>query len=273
MKMRAEKSVWKNGERGVAVTEYGIMISLLTVTAFAVFPTLADLWRNEYEWDEARSGGQAQLDSLVGKGSGGGTGGGADGGSTPPADGGGGSSSPWVDPFTIGPDGITLTSGGAPTINILGGAITYGAGGPNVPISLDVLINGVPQQIFKDIGPNADPSVMNALGDIPAGTALDFKGTSYYPPGHAKAGQVIYTKSTTTSNPMIIALRNGDYVPDYTPFDQQPAIKTFMSGVIDPNTSIVTIGPNEVLYLMELGTNNTSSPAADFQDLVFKITF
>ena len=104
---------------------------------------------------------------------------------------------------------------------------------------------------------------------LPAGTQIDFRGKSYNP----TSGATLYTKTTTTSNPMIIPLKNGDYVPDKTPFSQQPAIKAFLESVIDPVTKQVTIGENEVLYLMELGTNNTSSSAADFQDLVFKVTF
>jgi hypothetical protein len=36
---------------------------------------------------------------------------------------------------------------------------------------------------------------------------------------------------------------------------------------------VVTIGENDIIYLMELGTNNPANSAADFQDAVMLFTF
>ncbi|MBL4890183.1 MAG: hypothetical protein JKX97_09215 [Candidatus Lindowbacteria bacterium] len=265
----------RHGESGVAATEYGIIITLLTATAFAVFPAI-----DIYGWgfDYKHSGeGKAQLAQLQ-----------TDGtsvqdlfdqSSTPNAD---PAANADPDPVptvitptvgnttTINSNGsLTLTNGASPTFTILGSSITYGATGPQVPVSLSLNVNGQAQQLFKGTGStvgNADPSV---LSNLPAGSQLDFSGSSYYPWDDTND---IYTMNTQNNTPMIIALTNGMSIPDNTPFAQQPDIESFLGGIVDANGN-VTIADNQILYLMELGTTNESSPAADFQDLVFMVEF
>lgn len=249
---------------GVTTVEYGIIITLLTATAFAVFPALKPLWGNRWKLESSSGENQATLSGDLGVNK-------PSGAAAPSAAPAPAAPAPYVAPFSVLASGtLQYTGPAAPKISILGSAIQYGAGGPEVPVRLQMKVNGgAPQTIFYGKGSQVTPASGSQLNSLPSGTRIDFTGTSYNP----STGATLYTKSTSTSNPMIIPLRNGDYVPNKTPFSQQPAIKSFLQGVIDPNTQKVTIGQNEVLYLMELGTNNTSSPAADFQDLVFKVTF
>lgn len=245
-------------ESGVSTVEWVIVVALVTASVFWIYPTL------ETHFDEsagqlAQGSGenQATLADEMGVDLG-------QGGAAPVAP------PPYVPPFKVLPSGgIQLTGPASPKISILGSAITYGAGGPQVPVSLDVNIDGVPMQVFKGKGSEVTPTSGQELNSLPEGTLLHFQGKSFHP----TKGNTLYTQSTSTFSKMVIPLRNGDLVPDKTPFDQQPQIQSFLAEVIDPTTKVVTIEENQVLYLVELGTNNTSSPAADFQDLVFLATF
>lgn len=270
---------------GVTTTEYGIIVSLVWVMVFAVFASMKIYgWGLDLDFDQAGGEGRATLaaslpepeDSAM-------TSDDAPPAEEPPAEEPPAEeppageppaedppAEPTPPPFTINPNGsLTIAVGSAtPQIAVLGSAIQYGAGGPQCPVSISTTVNGVTTQLFKGTGSQVDPTTVSSLGGLPGGTTIDFIGKSYNPYN----GSTLYTMKTSSSSPMIIPLRNGDYVPDKTPYSQQPEIKSFLSSVIDPVTKKVTIADNQVLYLMELGTTNSSSPAADFQDLVFLVT-
>lgn len=251
---------WKRrSEAGVGLTEYVIVVTLVTATVFFVYPAMEPYLMDSSGEVGAQDGeNQATLAGELGVTRGAGS---PSGPAAPAA---------YVPTFTVLPSGgIRLTTIGSPVFSILGSAITYGAGGPQCPVSLTVVVDGAPQLIFKGTGSQVTPTSGAALNNLPAGTLLHFEGKSFNP----NNGSGIYTQRTSTSSPMVLELRNGDYVPDITPFDQQPQITAFLTPVINPQTKIVSIQSNQVLYLVELGTTNTSNPAADFQDLVFLATF
>ncbi len=155
------------------------------------------------------------------------------------------------------------------TVRTLGISITYGSGGPNIPVKLETKINNEIHTIFQGTEPqvaSSDPLVIN---NIIEGTAIDFMGTSYNP---YWPDWVIQHQTTEEDSPMIIALKNGDSVPDLTPYNQQPSIDEFLEGYINEE-GIVTIGPRDIIYLFELGTGNPASSSADFQDGVLLVTF
>ena len=69
----------------------------------------------------------------------------------------------------------------------------------------------------------------------------------------------------------VYVLREGDAVPDIDGFLDQGNVVSFLTDYIDNNK--INIGKNDVIYLFELGTTNTKSAAADFQDLVVLVRF
>jgi len=259
---RIQMKNWKRqSESGIGLTEYVIVVVLVSATVFLVFPAM-----EPYLMDSSGEVGQQDGENKAALA--GGLGVTYSGGQANPL----AAAAPvaYVPPFSVLPSGGISTSGiTSPIISILGSAITYGAGGPQCPVELVVTIDGASTQIFKGKGSEVTPTSGATLNNLPEGTLMHFQGKSFHP----TSGNGLYTQKTVTSSAMILELRNGDYVPNITPFAQQPTITSFLTPVINPTTKIVNIAPNQVLYLVELGTNNTASPAADFQDLVFLATF
>jgi hypothetical protein len=153
-------------------------------------------------------------------------------------------------------------------LSVLGVSITWGSNGPNVPVKLETTVEGETQTIFSGTSPQVEPEDVMIIEDVPSDTSIHFEGTSYNP----WYGTEYLSVSTEESSPMIIALKNGDSVPEMTPVGQQPNIDEFLSDYIDAEGN-VTIGQRDVIYLFELGTGNPSSSSADFQDAVLLVTF
>lgn len=80
------------------------------------------------------------------------------------------------------------------------------------------------------------------------------------------------TVNSSTNTPQLITLRNGDPAPDLDGFKNQAAAAAFVADYIDTNTNTMVLGPNQGIYLFELGTTSLNSSAADFQDLVVLVT-
>lgn len=53
-------------ESGQAMVEYGLVVTLLSATVFAVFPALSPLWRNNYGLETSLGQGRATLISTLG---------------------------------------------------------------------------------------------------------------------------------------------------------------------------------------------------------------
>ncbi|QQS59550.1 choice-of-anchor D domain-containing protein [Candidatus Peregrinibacteria bacterium] len=155
------------------------------------------------------------------------------------------------------------------TIRVLGTEITYGAGGPDVPVELEARVGNDTYTIFSGTSVDVAGAEPLVLENVPVGTTAHFKGTSYHP---YQTTRKLYSQTTQSGSALIIVLRNGDSLPNATPYGQQPAISDILSDYINEE-GIVTIGNNEVIYLFELGTNSPSSSSADFQDAALLVTF
>ncbi len=81
-------------------------------------------------------------------------------------------------------------------------------------------------------------------------------------------------RTVTTSSPsaQVLTLRDGDICPSIPGFLGQNSISQLVRDYIDPVTLEVHLHEDEIIYLVELGTTNLTSPAADFQDLVILVT-
>ena len=80
------------------------------------------------------------------------------------------------------------------------------------------------------------------------------------------------TVTSTDDVPEVIVLRNGDAVPNITPFLDQAEIVDFIEAYVDFDSNTVVLGDHQVIYLFELGSGGASSSSADFQDLVVLVT-
>lgn len=155
------------------------------------------------------------------------------------------------------------------TIRVLGTEITYGNGGPDVPVELEARVGNDTYPIFYGTSADVAGTDPVVISNVPSGTTAHFKGTSYHP---YQTNRKLYSQTTQSGSALIIVLRNGDSLPDATPYGQQPAVADVLSDYITED-GIVTIGDNEVIYLFELGTNSPASNSADFQDAAILVSF
>jgi hypothetical protein len=83
----------------------------------------------------------------------------------------------------------------------------------------------------------------------------------------------LYTVDSGSSSKFVKVLRDGDAVPDIKPFQDQAAAAEFLKDYVDTDKGVVTLAPNQVIYLYELATQDMDSEYVDFQDLVVLMSF
>ena len=169
------------------------------------------------------------------------------------------------DRFSVASDGTIKTTGTVSmTAKALGAEITYGAGGPEVQVRAHVSTNGGETWNALFNGAEIDGGEVQTLSNITSNEQVVVKINGRY-------GWLFNKTYYSNDNSGHIAvLRNGDTPPDYDVFDNQEALSTFLSDVIDDNGKI-SIGQYDVILLGELGSLGTSS--SDFQDAVLLLTF
>ena len=102
---------------------------------------------------------------------------------------------------------------------------------------------------------------------VEAGTRIDFSARAQ------KLNKSWYSSRNTLGDvPMVQALTNGAYVPNYLPAYNQGTVASFLSQYISTDNQI-TIGPRDVIYLYELYSTNPSSRHFDMQDIVVVVSF
>ncbi|MBX7149269.1 pilus assembly PilX N-terminal domain-containing protein [bacterium] len=155
------------------------------------------------------------------------------------------------------------------TVQILGTSITYGAGGPTIPITTKlgkVASNGTITytDLFNGAAVHGGETYVMNTYDTSASYTL--KGSGSYSSFSA-------SYDSSVNSPQVKVLMNGDSVPNITPFANQSTIESYLRNYI-VNRKVV-LNPNQVIFLFEIGMNVTSSPnssAVDYQDLVALMT-
>jgi len=186
-----------------------------------------------------------------------------------------------VTKFTINGATVSSSQPMAAKFSVVGAAISYG-GDYDMPVTMQVRVGtglSAPFGSFDaalsgNVNDSANPRsyVMPTL--IQPGTAVSVDGRAWVrkssnSPSGANADWKSYmTVNSNTGGAQVRALRNGDAAPNVAGFMGQISAKTMLNGFIDPATKKITLKPNQVIYLFELGTTSTSSAAFDMQDLV-----
>lgn len=154
-------------------------------------------------------------------------------------------------------------------IKVLGSQITYGAGGPTVPVvasaSLDDGLTYSPINGGQPVTGGEEltfTGVANVQLVVQAQATYTAEGTTYFDS----------TRYSNTGTPYVVVLRQGDVVPNYEGLDGQDEITEFLAPYMDATTREMTIGMNDVIFLFEF-TDDLNSAASDFQDLVVLCTF
>ncbi|MFT3992588.1 MAG: hypothetical protein QM680_14425 [Luteolibacter sp.] len=150
---------------------------------------------------------------------------------------------------------------------------------------------GAYTSIWKDSQPNVDSSKAVLTQTVAAGKSLDFGGR-YYTNGLLGTGLLsslvsYWSTLHTTENSapyQVVALKNGDTVPCsgllswvLSLVSLQTSLESYLKPYVD-DAGKVSIGPKDVIYLMELNRLPTlvkplGLELGDYQDLVLLVTF
>ncbi|MDP7247771.1 MAG: hypothetical protein QF741_04060, partial [Candidatus Peribacteraceae bacterium] len=172
---------------------------------------------------------------------------------------------PCEDRFNVSSNGTIETTGTVDaTFKALGSEITYGAGGPEIQVTVEASTDGGSTWIPLFGGVDIDGGEEQVIENLPSGShiVLRFKGR------HRWFWQKTYKSNDQTGH--VEVLRDGNSPPDYQPYANQASLESFLQEVIDDNGKI-DIGEYDVVLLGELGTLRTAS--SDFQDAVVLIEF
>ncbi len=162
--------------------------------------------------------------------------------------------------FTVNNNQVTLEGSANVRFEVLGGDITCGAGGEDIPVSTHLYVDDT-EHIW-------DTNSALTLTNQAAGTTFDVK--SIAGDGSICGGAGLTVSTTDTDQSQVKVLLNGDPVPDIEPFADQNTIESFLQQYVEDGK--VKIADNEAIYLFELGTTNQESAAYDFQDNVVLAT-
>jgi type II secretory pathway pseudopilin PulG len=169
------------------------------------------------------------------------------------------------DRFLVQENGTIETTGSVDvTFKVLGSAITYGSGGPEVQVRVDASVDGGATwtDLYNDN--DVDGGETQTIQNLPSGAQVLLRVNGRY--------SVLFNQTYRSNDGTghIEVLRDGDDTPAYAPFGNQGSLKNFLKEIVGEDGNI-NIGEFDAVALVELGTLNSSS--SDFQDAVILVQF
>ena len=167
--------------------------------------------------------------------------------------------------FVISEGSVEPTVDYSADVELLGTAFTSGAGGPDIPITVEVAVGDDTYDPWPgDVNDGANPRTTSyedrAAGE---GIVVTVEGQPYggYP-GHE-------VNSQSDGGTYVYVLRNGSDAPDVEGFGDQDDAAAFVADYIDEGT--ITLDDDQAIYLFEL-SHSTEGSSADFQDAVVLVS-
>ncbi len=179
------------------------------------------------------------------------------------------------EPFTIEDGEIIINEKSSAQFKALGCALT--SGGKDIPVTCRFFVDDKAVDPFGDAGNPKDGDINDHTqhtfdaGVLDSGATIVVEGMSWLPKNNGTY-KLYLDKKSNPSNQNVLVLKDGDSVPNIIGFNGQEGLESYIKGYIDTDTNTVTLKPNQVIFLFELGTTNMSSSAADFQDMVILVT-
>lgn len=164
-------------------------------------------------------------------------------------------------------EGEIIVTQGTVQVEVLGSAITCGAGGPEVYVDVELGIDGVYSDLFNGADVDGGESYTTSVAE----------GVQQYTiRAHAyKSSCGNFSRTLTSTDTLHVrTLTNGQQAPALSGFGGQRDVLEFLAPYLNESGQVV-LNSNQVIQLWELGTNmstNPNSTAADFQDLVILFT-
>jgi hypothetical protein len=168
--------------------------------------------------------------------------------------------------FGIAPGGgLDLLDASNVRADIIGTSLTYGAGGPAIPITTKLSMDGgdTYEVLFSGHSVVAgDDLVMTGLS---AGPRIGMQALASY-------GTFNALYDSLSGDPHVMVLKDGDSTPNKAAFGGQAPLASFLAPYVDTQTKEIVLQANQAILLFEFSPDVTL-PAADFQDLVVLFTF
>ncbi len=180
--------------------------------------------------------------------------------------------------FVIDDGRVVPSEDFAVKVSVIGAAITYGANGPDVPVTVGIHVG---ENYFEPFGSATNPhnGDVNDHGlarhlvldhTFDTDSQIIVTGRAWKP--YEYGGGLLSTRNSNEQSALVKVLRDGDAVPDIRAFGNQANVVMFLQQYIDPTNDVMLLHENQAIYLFELGTSNPNSSSADFQDLVVLVT-
>ncbi|RIL12188.1 MAG: hypothetical protein DCC75_00885 [Proteobacteria bacterium] len=187
-----------------------------------------------------------------------------------------------IDPTGSGNETEAAVFGGANCdtfqVQVLGTQMTYGQGGPAVPVRLDkqVYQNAVPSTMQPMFGGQNLTVSATDTALLQAWQWIEFYAKFAYPNFTTPVIQNGFLSSDP--NNALILVNGTNYNQVALAKGIQPAyggqipIPTILSGYLDGNGIVTNLTQYQMLILYELGSTDSASSAFDWNDLVLKVT-
>lgn len=170
--------------------------------------------------------------------------------------------------FSVDNGAVVVDPSQTVRVEVLGSAITYGATGPEVLVTVDLGTSTAQtysyRSLFGGIDVDGGESYQTSSG----------MGLNYVIRATARYRCYFYRRYASTNVLQVKSLVNGDLAPRLAGFGGQRPVTAFLAPYLDENGEVV-LAANQVIMLFELGVNMRYTPtstAADFQDLVVLFT-
>lgn len=170
---------------------------------------------------------------------------------------------------------ITVYEDNNVTVEVLGTSITYGAGGAEIPVMVELgYVDANGDVTYTDLFDGVDVDGGESYTEqTSSDVSYVIRGEANYKSGKKK----FYSQYDSTDTVNVKTLVNGEAVPDIDAFDNQTGIEEYLADYINyvDGEPFIVLADNQVIMLFELGVNvstNPNSSAADFQDLVVLFT-
>jgi prepilin-type N-terminal cleavage/methylation domain-containing protein len=174
--------------------------------------------------------------------------------------------------FTFGMDDkVIATRPLRMAVRTLASNVTYGTGGPAIPVTLSYTANGGGKWWSLFGGDTLAEGQTQTIASLQAGDQIGLKMRGYF----KQRGWLTYdeTISTIDGSSQTILLRRGDALPAYILSSAQQNLRTLLASYLDADHRL-TIDPSALLVLTEFTTlAYPPPPEEDFDDAVVLLNF
>jgi FlaG/FlaF family flagellin (archaellin) len=167
--------------------------------------------------------------------------------------------------FVISEGSVEPTVDYSAAVELLGTAFTYGAGGPDIPVTVEVAVGDDTDEPWPGNVNDGNNPRTNTYADREGGEGIvvTAEGQSY----GGYAGHEV--NSEDDEGTFVHVLRDGSEAPDVAGFGDQEDAAEFVEDYVEDGS--IVLDDNQAIYLFEL-SHSAGGSGADFQDAVVLVS-